>query len=509
MERRDVRLHASAATETISSRDYRDDAWGMPEVRGRRRRLRLGQRHAARHPAAPNRSSTRSHVKGFSKLCPHVPEEIRGTYAAHRQRLRHRVFQEARHHRGRAAARAPVRRTTRSWSTKGSRTTGATTRSATSRPDASYCQQRHRRRAGHRVQADGEEPPRRRHRGHPRRGLQPHRRGQPPRPDALLPRHRQLQLLPPRRRRTRATTWITPAPATRSTCMHPRVLQLIMDSACATGCTEMHVDGFRFDLAATLARELHDVSKLSRLLRHHPPGPGPLPGQAHRRAVGRRRRRLPGRQLPRPLGRVERQVPRRRARLLEGRRRPRRRVRLPPHRQPRSLPVRTASAPTPASTSSPRTTASPCTISSATTTSTTRPTARTTRTATTTTTPGTAAPRARPTTRRSTRCAAASSAISSPRCSSPRACRCSAAATSAAAPSRATTTPTARTTRSAGLHWDRDEARSEQLSRVHRAADPASGTSTPSSAGRSFSRAARFAARRSRTSCGSTPAARR
>jgi isoamylase len=27
--------------------------------------------------------------------------------------------------------------------------------------------------------------------------------------------------------------------------------------------TEMHVDGFRFDLAATLARELHDVSKLS------------------------------------------------------------------------------------------------------------------------------------------------------------------------------------------------------------------------------------------------------
>jgi len=27
--------------------------------------------------------------------------------------------------------------------------------------------------------------------------------------------------------------------------------------------TEMHVDGFRFDLASTLAREFHDVSKLS------------------------------------------------------------------------------------------------------------------------------------------------------------------------------------------------------------------------------------------------------
>ena len=34
------------------------------------------------------------------------------------------------------------------------------------------------------------------------------------------------------------------------------------------------------------------------VLRHHPPGPGPLAGQAHRRAVGRRARRLPGRQLP-------------------------------------------------------------------------------------------------------------------------------------------------------------------------------------------------------------------
>ncbi len=27
--------------------------------------------------------------------------------------------------------------------------------------------------------------------------------------------------------------------------------------------TEMHVDGFRFDLASTLARELHDVDRLS------------------------------------------------------------------------------------------------------------------------------------------------------------------------------------------------------------------------------------------------------
>lgn len=42
---------------------------------------------------------------------------------------------------------------------------------------------------------------------------------------------------------------------------NPRVLQLIMDSL-RYWVTEMHVDGFRFDLASTLARELHEVDKL-------------------------------------------------------------------------------------------------------------------------------------------------------------------------------------------------------------------------------------------------------
>lgn len=42
----------------------------------------------------------------------------------------------------------------------------------------------------------------------------------------------------------------------------PAVLQLIMDSL-RYWALEMHVDGFRFDLASTLARELHDVDKLS------------------------------------------------------------------------------------------------------------------------------------------------------------------------------------------------------------------------------------------------------
>jgi isoamylase len=46
---------------------------------------------------------------------------------------------------------------------------------------------------------------------------------------------------------------------------HPRVLQLIMDSL-RYWVLDMHVDGFRFDLAATLARELHEVDKLGAFL---------------------------------------------------------------------------------------------------------------------------------------------------------------------------------------------------------------------------------------------------
>ncbi|WP_454803393.1 glycogen debranching protein GlgX [Mucilaginibacter phyllosphaerae] len=44
--------------------------------------------------------------------------------------------------------------------------------------------------------------------------------------------------------------------------MLPNVLRYIMDSL-RYWITEMHVDGFRFDLAATLARELHEVNRLS------------------------------------------------------------------------------------------------------------------------------------------------------------------------------------------------------------------------------------------------------
>ena len=123
-----------------------------------------------------------------------------------------------------------------------------------------------------------------------------------------------------------------------------------------------------------------------RVLRHHPPGPGAVAGQADRRALGPGRGRLPGRQFPGRLGRVERPATATRcARYWKGDGGADRRVRAPPDRLERPVRAQRPAAATPASTSSPRTTASRCTTWSATTTSTTRPTARTTATATTTT----------------------------------------------------------------------------------------------------------------------------
>ena len=101
--------------------------------------------------------------------------------------------------------------------------------------------------------------------------------------------------------------------------VHPSVLRLIMDSL-RYWVTECHVDGFRFDLASALARELYDVDRLRAFFDTIHQDPVLSPGQADRRAVGRRPGRLPGRQLPGPVVGVERHLPRRDARLLARRR---------------------------------------------------------------------------------------------------------------------------------------------------------------------------------------------
>ena len=213
--------------------------------------------------------------------------------------------------------------------------------------------------------------------------------------------------------------------------VQPTVLRLIMDSL-RYWVIECHVDGFRFDLAAALAREFYDVDRLSAFfdIIHQDPVLSQVKLIAEPWDVG------PGGyqvgNFPVLWSEWNGDVPRHDARLLA------RRAPAWPS-SPRASPApatstrQTAAGRSPRSTSSPPTTASRCATSSPTTTSTTRPTARTTATAPTTTARGTAASRARPTIPRSSRCARASSATSSPRCCSRRACRCCSAATSSAA----------------------------------------------------------------------------
>jgi isoamylase len=79
--------------------------------------------------------------------------------------------------------------------------------------------------------------------------------------------------------------------------MHPQTLKLVMDSL-RYWVQEMHVDGFRFDLAATLARELHEVDRLSSFfdIIHQDPVISQVKLIAEPWDVGRGR--LPGGQLP-------------------------------------------------------------------------------------------------------------------------------------------------------------------------------------------------------------------
>ena len=62
------------------TRDFRDDAWGMPKSIVIDGAFDWGD---DRNPRTPLAQSTiyEVHVKGFTKLCPNVPEKLRGTYA--------------------------------------------------------------------------------------------------------------------------------------------------------------------------------------------------------------------------------------------------------------------------------------------------------------------------------------------------------------------------------------------------------------------------------------------
>ena len=92
-----------------------------------------------------------------------------------------------------------------------------------------------------------------------RRRLQPYRRRQPAGPTLCfrgIDNAAYYRLLPENPRYYRDYTGC----GNTLNVMHPQVLHLIMDSL-RYWVQEMHVDGFRFDLAATLARESHEVDR--------------------------------------------------------------------------------------------------------------------------------------------------------------------------------------------------------------------------------------------------------
>ena len=122
----------------------------------------------------------------------------------------------------------------------------------------------------------------RRHRGRPRRRLQPHVRGWSTGPMVCL---RGIDNATYYRLAAGTSRYYVDFTGCGNTLnvQHPQTLKLVTDSL-RYWVTEMHVDGFRFDLAPTLARRPRRVDRSSRVLRHHPPRPGALTHQAHRRA---------------------------------------------------------------------------------------------------------------------------------------------------------------------------------------------------------------------------------
>ncbi len=142
-----------------------------------------------------------AHVKGLTQTHPAIPEEQRGTYAG----LAHpAVIDHLKSLNVTAIELMPVHQFLHDHRLLdlGLRNYWGYNTFGFLAPHYQYSSQQARRRRRRRVQDHGPDASTRRHRGDTRRGLQPHRRGQPPRADDQLPRHRQRRLLPAAGRRS-------------------------------------------------------------------------------------------------------------------------------------------------------------------------------------------------------------------------------------------------------------------------------------------------------------------
>ena len=191
-----------------------------------------------------------------------------------------------------------------------------------------------------RVQAHGAAAARGGDRGDPRRGLQPYRRGQPARADAVVPRPRQRELL----RAGRRPALLFRHHGLRQHRQHPPPA----GGADGDGQLALLGRGLPRRRLPLRPRRVADARpRRGRLLEPVPrrgdAGPGARRGEDDLRELGPRAVGVSGRQLPPGLGGVERALPRPCPRLREGRRRHDRRLRPQPARLGRHLrPARAA-----------------------------------------------------------------------------------------------------------------------------------------------------------------------
>ena len=307
------------------------------------------------------------HVKGFTQLHDRVPEELRGTYAG----LGSPAVVEYLRDLGVTAVELlpgpPVLLRAGAARARAGELLGLQ-HDQLLLPRRRLQLVRRPRRAGRRVQADGEEPARRRHRGDPRRGLQPHRRGRPARADHLLPRPGRPRLLQAGAARTgpdHGRRRLRRQLLGRHRLRQHRRLQRPARAAADPGLAALlgHRDArrrlpLRPDVGADphRLRHRHELPAAGR----HRPGPGAAAREADRRAVGRVDGRLPGRPDAAAVGGVERPVPRRDPGLLARPRRPASAPSRPGSPARRTSTPTTGGRRTTRSTSSPPTTASRC-----------------------------------------------------------------------------------------------------------------------------------------------------
>ena len=192
---------AAARPGDLRLRRGRSGVEGRPRLggkgaaqRGRRRPVRLGRRPPRATPVARHRhlrAARQGHDPAARPGARGAPRDVRRP----RDTGGHRLPVRPRRDRGRAAAHAPVRHRAGGRRARADQLLGLQL-DRLLRPPRGVLLQRGPRRAGHRVQGDGQGLPRRGPRGAPRRGLQPHGRGRRHRADAELPRAGRQDLPP-------------------------------------------------------------------------------------------------------------------------------------------------------------------------------------------------------------------------------------------------------------------------------------------------------------------------